>query len=86
MTGIIWQQRCESPYYGESMLMGHLRSMGIFVTRNRVRSTSQRVDPLNASIRWVAGITTRRPYSVPGPNSLWHVGMCSLISTQVNFV
>ena len=30
LTGIIHQLRCEIPYCGESMIMGHSRSMGVF--------------------------------------------------------
>ena len=42
--------------------------------RQRVRHAIQLSDPLNTPLRWGAGIVTRRPYSVPGPNSLWHIG------------
>lgn len=31
-------------------------------------------DPLSAALRWPGGLTVRRPYSVAGPNSLWHIG------------
>ena len=30
-------------------------------------------DPINTALRW-REITPRRPYSVPRPNSLWHIG------------
>ena len=56
------------------MLMGHLRSMGMNVKRNRVRAIIHQTDPLNAALRWSARISCR-PYSVPGPNSLWHLSM-----------
>lgn len=75
LTGIIQQLRHDNPYSGESILMGHLRSMGVFVPRSRVRRILHRIDPLNTSLRWGSQITTRRPYSVPGPNSLWHLGI-----------
>ncbi len=42
------------------MLVGHLRSQGIRIPRQRARDSLARVDP-----RW--------RYSVPGSNSLWHV-------------
>ena len=42
------------------------------VTRARVRDALRSVDPINTALRWQGG---RRPYSVPGPNSLWHIGM-----------
>ena len=31
-----------------------------------------RIDPRNSRIRWVITIS-RQAYSVPGPNSLWHI-------------
>ena len=31
-----------------------------------------RVDPANVRVRW-ASVVYRRAYSVPGPNSLWHL-------------
>ena len=41
LTGIIQQLRRESPYCGESIIMGHLRSMGVFVTRQSSISITQ---------------------------------------------
>ena len=74
LTGIIQQLRHDNPYCGETMIMGHLRAMDVAVTRERVRSVIRRVDPLNSVLRWGGISTSRRPYSVPGPNSLWHLG------------
>ena len=67
---------------GEKMILGQLRSMGYQIIRARVRETLRSVDPINTALRWQGGITARRSYSVPGPNSLWHIGklpylMCS---------
>ena len=56
------------------MMWGSLRGLGIVVTRERVRNTLRSIDPIGGSRRWPANVTTRRPYSVPGPNSLWHIG------------
>ena len=65
---------------GCSMLTGHLKSLGIRVQRQRIRKSLSRVDPANAQIRWAVTVT-RRVYSVPGPNSLWHIdGHHSLIN------
>ena len=64
LTESVRHLRHVCPYSGETMIMGHLRSMGIHVTRERVRSIVRRIDPLNTAL-------SRRPYSVPGPNSLW---------------
>ncbi len=57
---------------GESYLIGFIKSQGIRVQRDRVRSSLTRVDPENTALRW-ACVITRRVYSVPGPNALWHI-------------
>ena len=66
--------RCEHPEIGESMVWGQLRAAGVQVTRERVRFALRRLDPLNSALRWRGTLAKRRPYSVPGPNSLWHIG------------
>ena len=63
------------PELGEVMVMGRIRSMGYKVTRDRLRRVIRLIDPLHTALRWRGGLTSRRPYSVPGPNSLWHIGM-----------
>ena len=62
------------PYNGQTVVRGHLRSMGYYITRIRVRESIRRTDPLNTALRWGGDAHRRRPYSVPGPNSLWHLG------------
>ena len=64
------------PDAGEKLILGKLKSMGYNVTRVRVRDTLRSVDPINTALRWQGEITACRPYSVPEPNSLWHIGMC----------
>ena len=64
------------PEIGEVMIMGRLRSMGYRVSRERVRQEIRQSYPLHTALRWRGGLTSRRPYSVPGPNSLWRIGMC----------
>ena len=63
------------PNMGETMFLGQLRSLDYSVTRERVRHVIRDLDPLNIALRSPRGLTARRPYSVPGPNSLWHIGM-----------
>ena len=63
----------QMPDCGERMLMGNLQSRSVFVPRWRIRNSLHRVDPIHTPLRWRARIQ-RRPYSVPGPNSLWHLG------------
>ena len=69
----------QGEFVGYSMVRGHLRSMGINVQRERIRACISRVDPINCCLRW-ATVVSRRAYSVPGPNNLWHIdGYHSLI-------
>lgn len=60
------------PALGQTLVWGRLRSMGLSVTRARLREAMWVSDPIHTALRW-SEITPRRPYSVPGPNSLWHV-------------
>ena len=73
LSHIVEDLRVELPDIGESMVAGRLRAMGYRVARERIREAVRRSDPLNTALRW-HGIASRRPYSVPGPNSLWHIG------------
>ena len=40
--------------------------------RHRIRKSLARIDPKISRLRWAITIS-RRAYSVPGPNSLWHI-------------
>ena len=71
---LITHLRVEMPSVGETMVMGHCRSNGYNVTRNRIRQAIHATDPINTTLRWKGNLSHRRPYSVPGPNSLWHIG------------
>ena len=57
---------------GLPMILGHLKSIGLRVQRDRICKCLARIDPSNFRVRWAVTIT-RRVYSVPGPNSLWHI-------------
>ena len=70
---LLRQIRMDLPYSGVSMVYGSLRARGFRVPREKVRSTLRSIDPLASASRWQAGITKRHPYSVAGPNSLWHI-------------
>ena len=74
LRSLIQDIRRDTPFAGISLLYGSLRSRGIKVTREQIRSSLHSVDPLGSALRAPAGLTARRPYSVPGPNSLWHIG------------
>ena len=57
---------------GTSIILGHLRSEGLNIPRERVRKCLARIDPRDVRIRWAMTVS-RRAYSVAGPNSLWHL-------------
>ena len=61
------------PYSGERILSGSLRSAGIIVPRQRLRNVIHWIDPVSTTLRWRPRIK-RKPYRVPGPMSLWHIG------------
>ena len=60
------------PNDGERMMSGHLLQQGIFIQRWRLRASIHRVDPVNTALRRSRTVR-RRVYSVPGPNSVWHM-------------
>ncbi len=64
--------RLELPTMGQTMLMGRLQSMGCNVTREQVCQAIHVIDPLHTALQSPSAAVCRRPYSVPGPNSLWH--------------
>ena len=67
------------PNAGLVMVQGYLQSRGVQVQRYRVRQSVARNDPIRQKVRWHQPLT-RRTYSVPGPNALWHIdGHHSLI-------
>ena len=70
----VLQLRAEHPDFGEALVIGHFQVCGQTVRRQRIRVAIHHSDPINTSLRWRGTITPRRPYSVPGPNSLWHIG------------
>ena len=78
----ITQLRLEMPSVGETMLMGHFRSRGYNVTRERLRVAIHATDPINTTLCWKGNLHHCCPYSVPGPNSLWYIGkhiLCTLL-------
>ena len=76
LNDLLQQMRAELPSLGQTMIWGRLRSLGCKVTRSRVRDAIRATDPLRTALRW-SSMTTRHPYSVASPNSLWHIGMLS---------
>ena len=71
---LLTEMRQQYPNFGETMAMGHIRSLGFHVKRAHLRNAIHQTDPIQTALRWRGQLTRRRPYSVPGPNSLWHIG------------
>ena len=54
------------------MLRGVLKAKGIHISMVRLCDCLSDMNPVNAALRWASPIT-RRVYSVPHPNALWHL-------------
>lgn len=78
LASFVAELQLTSPNIGQSLVIGKLRSLGYRVSRQRVRNTLRLNNPLTSALRWPGIMTHRRPYSVPGPNSLWHIGKYKL--------
>ena len=79
LDGHVREIQYNNPNIGMSLLQGYLQSRGVFVQRHRVRQSVLRINPIASLSRWQQ-VVSRRSYSVPGPNSLWHIdGHHSLI-------
>lgn len=78
---------------GLSALDGMIRALGLRISRERVRQSLLRIDPVERVFERIT--IRRRVYSVPGPNSLWHhdgqhgiiyLYLCSRISTYNSLI
>ena len=79
LDGHVREIQYNNPNIGMSLLQGYLQSREVFVQRHRVRQSVLRINPIASLSRWQQ-VVSRRSYSVPGPNSLWHIdGHHSLI-------
>ena len=77
LTSFISEVRITTPYVGESLVSGRLRSLGYRVSRERVRQALRSTDPLSSALRWPGA----------GPNSLWHIGkLFEIIKYQPTFI
>lgn len=74
LSAMIGEIRSESPTLGITLVTGRLRNMGYRVSRERIRCAMRSSDPLGSALRWTGCLSRRQPYSVAGPNSLWHIG------------
>lgn len=62
----------QQPNSGAEEVRATLRTRGLVVRREPVRRALRTADPIGVARRW-AQTTERRTYSVPSPNSLWHL-------------
>ena len=61
LTSLVSEIRSTTPYVGESLISGTLRSLGYQVSRDRVRQALRLTDPLGSALRWPGGLTHRHP-------------------------
>ncbi|XP_039870712.1 uncharacterized protein LOC120723360 [Simochromis diagramma] len=62
------------PNTGYKLMHGFLNARGVRVPVSRLRESLRRVDAEGVNIRRLRlHVLRRRQYSVPGPNSLWHI-------------
>ena len=69
---IILSIKHDHPNDGEVLIQGHLERMGIRIPRQAMRDSIHCVDHQNVASR-CHSVTRRRVYSVPFPNSVWHI-------------
>jgi len=60
------------PEAGQNMVRGLLKAQNVNVTMARIRECILEVDPVNTALRYALP-RTRRTYSVPHPNFIWHL-------------
>jgi hypothetical protein len=72
LDNIIREYILDNPNRGEIMTWGYLLSQGYRVTREKLRESICRVDPVNRERRR-KGAVVRRVYNVYGPHHLWHI-------------
>lgn len=69
---LIENYKSSHPSDGESMIIGHLRGIGLHVSRARIRASIHRVDPSGVEERRQPAIR-RRVYTVEHANKIWHM-------------
>eukprot|EP00118_Oscarella_pearsei_P019981 m.215171 g.215171 ORF g.215171 m.215171 type:complete len:494 (+) comp39827_c0_seq1:250-1731(+) len=72
LASAITEIKREKPNSGYRVIYSLLKIKGMKVEVHRVRRMCFAVDPAGSMTRWMATVK-RRSYSVPGPNSLWHI-------------
>ena len=75
LCNVVRELHTSQPNLGEVMVWGMLHSMGYSVIHSRLWRAIRDTDPLHTALWWRGTLSVRHPYSVPGPNSLWHIGI-----------
>lgn len=70
LDNLIRSLRAHYQRAGLSALDGMIRALGLRISRERIRQSLLRIDPVQRVFERIS--IRRRTYSVPGPNSLWH--------------
>ena len=83
LDAVIQRLAQQYPSSGSVIIWGHLRSLGINVPRRKVRDSLLRVSLCSVEQR-ASTTVTRRTYSVPSSNCLWHIdGLHCLICWRI---
>ena len=69
LKSLIQEIQEEMPNVGQNMLRGVLKAKGIHISMVWLHDC---LSDMNPALRWASPIT-RRVYSVPHPNALWHL-------------
>ena len=69
---IIGEVQSKHPYWGNRMMNGYLKSIGIRVPFHCIREAQVLADPEGSFMRRLRFLN-RRHYRVPGPQWLWHI-------------
>ena len=72
LDAVVQDYKASHPNDGESMVCGHLRGLGLHISRSEVRASVHRVDPSGVEERRRRAIK-RRVYSVEYANIVWHM-------------
>ena len=72
LKSLIQEIQQEMPNLGQNMLRGVLKAKGIHISMVRLRDCLSDMSPVSAALHLASPIT-RRAYSVPHPNALWHL-------------
>uniref|UniRef100_A0A096MBG5 Integrase catalytic domain-containing protein n=1 Tax=Poecilia formosa TaxID=48698 RepID=A0A096MBG5_POEFO len=85
LDGVVLKILSYHPNTGYKMILGYLNARGIHIQRRRVQEAMYRVDQQGILMHTFQLCTVRRRrYSVPAPNSLWHIdGNHKLIRCQI---